>query len=65
LHDSESNEKYFGKIGKELAKRIDEISLNFKNTIYECKLEVVYYPETSLSKEKTEYTLLDISEVNE
>jgi hypothetical protein len=37
------------------------LSLNFKAKEYECKLKVIFTPESSVNPEKYDYILLDIS----
>ena len=61
LHTLDSDEKYCGTIHQKLIEKTDGFKV--KDTIYECEILVVYYPETPLTKEKYDYTLLDISEV--
>ena len=63
LHSTVDDQKYVGNIHPDLIPQMDSLTFNFRNMEYECKLKVVYTPESPLSKENYEYTLLDISEV--
>lgn len=58
----DTDESIVGKICPELSYNLNEQSVTFNTTRYLCKLDVLYTPETTLTKEKTEYTLLDIVE---
>lgn len=62
---SASNEdfKCHGKICKELVERIGEKSFQFLSTEYLFKIKTLYRPQSSTSAEKTERTLLDITEI--
>ena len=57
-----SDDKYYGKITPVLIKKMDESHYNFRNTEYKCELEVIYTPESAVSKEKYDYTLIDIGD---
>lgn len=63
LHTLGDDEKYYGKICPELARTINEQTFSFNSVEYQFELEVVYTPETWQTKEKYDYTLLDISEM--
>lgn len=62
-HTLGEDEKYYGKICPELARTINEQTFSFNSVEYQFELEVVYTPETPLTKEKYDYTLLDVSEM--
>lgn len=57
-----SDDKYCGKITPALIKKMDESHYNFRNTEYKCELEVIYTPESAVSNEKYDYTLIDIGD---
>lgn len=59
----DTDQPIVGKICAKLAETLNEQSVTFNTAEYKCKLNVLYTPETSLSKEKTEYTLLEFEEV--
>ena len=62
LHATNGDQKVCGVICPDLAKVMNEQTFNFINTEYKCEVEVKYTPETSLNKEKYEYTLLEITD---
>lgn len=62
LHATSGDQKVCGVICPGLAKVMNEQTFNFINTEYKCEVEVKYTPETSLNKEKYEYTLLEITD---
>ena len=63
LHGVSGDDKYCGKIAPDLIKKMDTTQFNFRNTLYECQLEVVYTPESPAASEKFDYTLKEINEV--
>jgi hypothetical protein len=61
LHPS-NDDKMCGKIASDLVQKMDETHYNFRNTEYKCELEVIYTPQSAVSDERYDYTLLDISD---
>lgn len=64
LHTASGDDKFCGKIAPELVPKMDETRYNFRNTEYKYELEVIYTPETAVSQERYDYTLLDISDAD-
>lgn len=63
LHSTTDDKIYSGFIDPALDKSFPELAVNFKAREYDCKLKVIFTPESTGNAEKYEYILLDISSI--
>jgi hypothetical protein len=63
LHSTTDDQVYGGIIDPSLDERMRELQLNFMGKEYECKMRVIFSPESNVNPEKYDYILLAISEV--
>ena len=63
LHSNTDDKVYIGIIDPALDESMTDIDLNFKGKEYDCRLKVIYSPESTGKREKYNYILLAISEV--
>lgn len=63
LHSTTDNQVYSGTIDQALDKCIPELAINFKEKEYDCRLKVLFSPESTGNTERYEYILLEISDI--
>lgn len=61
LQSTTDDKAYCGIIDPALRKSIPELSVNFIAKEYDCKLKVIFSPESTDNTEKYDYILLDIN----
>ncbi|HAH24356.1 MAG TPA: hypothetical protein DCL77_11485 [Prolixibacteraceae bacterium] len=63
LSSTTDDKVYSGIINPAQGERIPELELNFMEKEYDCKLKVIFWPETNGKPERYSYVLLEIKEV--
>lgn len=64
LHSTTDNQVYCGIIDPALDKSIPEVAINFKEKEYDCKLKVIFSPESTGNAERYDYILLGITDMD-